>query len=242
MAYKATAILPSWRRIPNLPQIVGSLLGVARQVIVWHNDQQRPLVHADVLPVGCFTDRVLVVNHPENVCTFGRFEAMNLAKYDLILTQDDDYLVHNWDQIYDAWKRNPRQITTAIPNQPLGCSHFDLHSTELLWPDCHEVLLGWGSAFDRRLARAAVERYQAVWGTDQVLYRKCDRIVSWGGHHQMIPADFTAMADERRKGVALYLRDDHTDLNTVARGRSRQIVRESHVQEETEARSGRDEP
>lgn len=210
----ATAVLLSFERLQNMRQIVDSLLGLEflRDVVVWNNNPGEDLQ-------WLAGRRVRVYTAEANLCTWGRFVA---AKYctdsEWIITQDDDYLIGNWPDIWEA--RDPDRIVAALDK-----THRNVHEKQAHWGRCHEVLLGWGSVFRRDLIDVAMNPYIARHGVDEILHRKADRIFSimLGRQHTIVEADETRLFGAAGD-MALYRRGDHQYLTRLARSRALEMM------------------
>jgi len=164
MDEQATAVLLSFDRLCNLQEIVDNLLSqpFVAEVVVWNNSPREDLRWLDA-------ERVTVWTSGCNLYTWGRFVAARYcARHAWIVTQDDDYMIGNWPEIWAA--REDSRITAALDQ-----THRNIHDKRSRWGRCHEVLLGWGSVFRRDLIPLALHPYIALHGIDQPLLRKADR-------------------------------------------------------------------
>lgn len=88
---------------------------------------------------------------------FGRYAAIPEAKHDVIVTQDDDLLVHAWDEILAEYE--PGVLTVNYPEP-----------WDVPWVAC-------GSVFDRDLPKQAFARYLAEYPYDFLFtHRICDAV------------------------------------------------------------------
>lgn len=210
-----SGVILSWRRTGNLARIVRGLLPHVYDVMIWHNDgEDHPLSLADLGLIDGI-GRVFIHNAP-NVYTAGRFYAASMASCDNILTCDDDSLVKNWEAIKEAYSRDPSRIVAAMPDD------HRQHHEHVQFGSAHEVLFGWGAAFDRRRTSKALTAYLKQFGRDDLFRRKADRLAAllMNCRHEMIPADFEELPGARDMGVALFLRPDHSHLTKQARQRA----------------------
>jgi len=211
---KATAILLSYDRLQNLQQIADSLLSqeFVGEVICWNNNSAEDLKWLVETGVPVYTAGY-------NLYTWARFvAAMYCAKHDWIITQDDDYLIHNWPAIWEA--RDPDRIVAALDR-----THRNIHDKQSRWGGCHEVLLGWGSVFRRELIPLALHPYIATHGIDQILLRKADRLfgIMLGREHKVLPAIETRLHGCAGT-MALYRRGDHQTMTRIARERALELM------------------
>jgi len=207
MDEQATAVLLSFDRLCNLQEIVDNLLSqpFVAEVVVWNNSPREDLRWLDA-------ERVTVWTSGCNLYTWGRFVAARYcARHAWIVTQDDDYMIGNWPEIWAA--REDSRITAALDQ-----THRNIHDKRSRWGRCHEVLLGWGSVFRRDLIPLALHPYIALHGIDQPLLRKADRIFSimLGCEHRIVDAQETRLPGVAGK-MALYRRGDHHNLTRIAR-------------------------
>lgn len=221
MTTKASAVVLSYARPLNIPPIVERLLEqpFVDDVIVWHQGEPEPVRHiGDTL----FHGPSVRLFCESNQYTWGRFLGMGKCKHDVIITQDDDVLLHNWPEVWSSFSEDQKRISCAMP-----FGHERYHSTPRCKTDrFHEVLLGWGSAFSRRQAEQAMRRYDASRGAnDELLRRKADRILSalWGCEHKIIRADFDELPGAR-DDTALWRQPEHSELNRHARQRVKEIL------------------
>ena len=187
---RVTAVLLNWRRPDNIPAIVTSILAYdfVDEVIVWNNSNKRLS--------GPWTELVRVFEATMNIGCYARYIAARFMSHnDLIYTQDDDYLVGNMGDLYEAALRQPDCITAAIDE-----AHWGHHEKRAHHGRAHEVLLGWGAFFDRRLVAPAFSPYVHRYGangqqSDEILYRDADRIFSLmlNRPHQLLSADVTEL-------------------------------------------------
>lgn len=188
-------------------------------VFVWHQGD-RPITLADCSKMP--GHRVWLTNSPRNLYTYGRFMASRHCTRNLIITCDDDVAVHNWREIYDTFHRDPEVITAAL-RYP---GHYNADANNRWGESCHEVLLGFGSMFNRSWITDAFDAYLERYGHDEVLLRKADRLFGMllNRRHQVIKADFEELPGATDPAVALYHRPDHYKLTRVARQRALGIL------------------
>jgi len=208
---RATAVLLSWRRRGNLPRIVESLnaLPFCGEVIVWNNaPEEANLAELDGV--------CRVMREDSNLYTYARFLAAAQARHPWIITQDDDYVVNNWEQLWAA-----RIKDRVVANRP----EWHTQSRGSTWGDVQEVLLGWGSVF--RLEHLnALDLYISRYGFDKLLHRKADRLFTMllNRRHITLPADVTDLWEPGDPNVALASRPDHQRLTQYARERAFELL------------------
>jgi hypothetical protein len=217
-----SVVLISWGRRRNLPAILANVLDrpYVDDVVLIH--QGVPAIGPDMLGLAPpDLRRVLLRNQAENHFTWSRFAACRCCKHDRILTCDDDTLVQNWDEIAESFTNQPEAITAALSD-----GHF-VQDYRCHWKTAHEVLLGWGSAFDRRWIGPTFEPYIAEFGHDTLLDRKADRIFSilLNRKHNVLPAKYREMPGTMDADIALYRRTDHEDLTKQARARALKLLK-----------------
>ncbi|KAK7061562.1 rab geranylgeranyltransferase [Favolaschia claudopus] len=91
-----TVVVLNWVRLPNVVKIVSTLcapsLGdVIKEIVVWNNNFNRPLVDQDFAGSPC--SKLSIRNSPENLYFQARFVACANASTPYCFIQDDDYLV-----------------------------------------------------------------------------------------------------------------------------------------------------
>lgn len=122
---------------------------------------------------------------------YGRYVAMDLAKNDVIYTQDDD-AVTDPDQVVAQYV--PGVVTCNMPPERRPFYHDGI------------ALMGWGSVFDRTL-RDAFCGYFSHYPADEIFLRECDRVFTALNKTKLIDVPFehlphatdsTRMGQERR--------------------------------------------
>jgi len=215
MGAKVSAVVLSYRRPRNVKRIVAGLLEhrFVEDVVIWHNGEHE----SPKVPVG---GRCRMFLSGENKYTYGRFLALRFCRYDIILTVDDDYLVQNWPELLAQHYSHPWVVTAGLTP-----GHYNADRNNR-WGTCHEVLLGFGSVFNRRIAEPALQQYIDTHGHDEVLLRKADRLFTMltNRHHNVVPADVEELPLARDEEVALYRRKDHGPLTIEARRRAWKIL------------------
>jgi len=213
---KASAVVLSYRRPRNVERIVAGLLKhrFVDDVVVWHNGEYE----SPTIPMG---GRCMMFASGVNKYVYGRFLALRFCRHDTVLTVDDDYLVRNWPEMLAEHLNHPEVVTAGLTP-----GHYNADRSNR-WGSCHEVLLGFGSVFNRRMVDPALQRYIDVHGHDKVLLRKADRLFTMllNRRHNVVPADVEELPLARDDDVALYCRKDHGPLTTEARRRAWKILR-----------------
>ncbi len=220
---KATAVVVNYMRPDNIPLILDSLraLDWVDEIIVWDNSP--PVVREDCsvwdVPEWV-SDRFpyigLMHNRPRNEMLYGRFLASMDAKNDWIITQDDDYIIRNWEAI--------RESTLAHPEQITGCMFYEApqYKKQMIpcGEGCWDIMLGWGSMFRKELIAPVFERYVQRWGIDDILLRDADRVfaASQGRTHNMMEQDVEALPGVSGP-MAMHLEKGHNLSSKTARQR-----------------------
>ncbi len=203
-----SVILLNWKRPWNLPQVIQSLQAYefVKQILVFDNS-------------GCFEmDGVEVIQSSVNVCTYGRFLAVQQAQYDIIYTQDDDVVVHNVEALYDRFLGHQERITAGLSG-----GHYNVEAGRTPW-----ILMGWGSFFLKEWVKV-LDRYISEYGEDTVLHRKADRIfTALHGKHDPVPGSFTRLNNpdgkrSDRDSSSLWLKSDHGRLTMESIARVKYI-------------------
>lgn len=199
-----SAVLLNWKRPWNLLKIVPHLLSFAEidEVVIWDNSGVLSLPE---------NEHVHVIQSPENRCTYGRFLATKFAKHDVVWVNDDDYLVNNVSELLAAFETHRTAITAGLDR---GHYKAEAHKKPFLQ-------VGWGGCFLREWV-SVLDQWINVYGEDELLNRKADRIFSvLHGKHDPHLADFTRLtnADGKtsdRDPNSLWLRKDHRRLTQEA--------------------------
>lgn len=117
-----------------------------------------------------FIDEILIRDNDkeENIMSYGRYKLMEKARNDIIYVQDDDCIVHNIQEIWKGFKKDPTRI------------HYG--ATERLFSKEKEVdgklcLMGWGAFFKSEWV-SNLKRYTDKYGKDECFHRETDRIFS----------------------------------------------------------------
>lgn len=194
---KATGIVLTHSRHENIGLVVSSMLSqeFIDEVIVWNNNVEEPFV-----PPRWFswTNSIEVVHSDANIFTLGRFEAMKVAKNDVIVTCDDDYLVTYWKELFDLWFVSMNKLVAATDDaQRLTRS----------------PLLGWGSIFWKRQALEALGRYEERFGKDLLYVRKADWIFGLQERDAIVKVFNPIPLPGYNSSHALYRRKDHQSLS-----------------------------
>jgi hypothetical protein len=211
-----SAVIPSYRRVTTLKVLADNLRqhSFVDDIVIFHNDVANPIAARQL---GMDVRGVLIVNSIENWYTYGRFyAAKQFAMNDAILTCDDDNLVHNWPSIADAYELGEcKYVVSAMPPGHVKYQDRQRHGAS------HEVLLGWGAAFDRRWIDSAFDQYIDEYGRDHIMLRKADRLFTMlrNRPHTVMRANFTQLYDTDR-AVDLWQQSDHVKLTREARKRA----------------------
>ena len=203
-----TAILLSWKRPWNLPEIIQSLhvYDFIKEIIVWNNGDRLKL------------DGAKVINSPVNVYTYGRFLAAQHARHETIYTQDDDVIVHNVEALLWRFMGHQECITAGLSG-----GHYAAEAGRTPW-----LQIGWGAFWLKDWA-CQLDKYISEYGEDEVLYRKADRIfTALHGKHDPTPGSFTRLKNPNGKPSdrdpnSLWLKSDHRQLTMEAMARVRNI-------------------
>ena len=219
-------------RPQNIDTVVYGMLDCewVDSVIVWNNSRSSSDEVFDGLAKSLSSDRRLhekflfVFKSPsgENVYTMGRFAAARAAKTDLIITCDDDCLVTDWGTLYHRHLETGRLVSYLDP------SHMAYAKTHYVHPHAggtaYETLLGWGSIFRREWV-SVLDRYHAVFGNDDVFYRKADRLftILLNQPHELIECDVRHLPGATSED-ALYRKKDHWRMNKEAARRAVEVL------------------
>lgn len=100
---------------------------------------------------------------------YGRFEAIEKARFDIIYTQDDDcvvdapLLLNEWDGHF---------VSNMRPNRAAEYSK-------------NMTLIGWGAMFHKDLI-SVLDKYTARYGKDSLFIRECDRVFTGLNTHKTV--------------------------------------------------------
>ncbi len=216
---KATAVLLNWQRPKNMPKIIESLQAqpFIDDIVVWDNSLSLDVAYLPVTP----WEGTIVVSSSENVCCYGRYAATMLAKHDWIVTQDDDYLVNNWPELWELAQEQPDVITA---NMHLNEKDGGIIPYGSGW----DIMVGWGSVFRREHCRL-LDAYRAMYGIDEILMREADRIfaVLFGREHQAVQQQVTGLPGVDGP-MSMHKIEGHKIKTRVARERAALLLRGLH--------------
>lgn len=183
-----TACLITWKRQQNIPKIVESLL-------------QWP-----------FIDEIIIRDNSKarNVINYGRYLSAEKAKNKIIYIQDDDCLVKNLDEVYEAFLKDP----TAICHS--GTEDYQKVIPENIYGKSQMAMAGWGSFFQKTWL-PYLNRYTKVYGHDYCFYRETDRIFSllMEKHHNFVLGDIVHLEGKDDEN-ALCNQPDHLKYKQMA--------------------------
>ncbi len=91
---------------------------------------------------------------------YGRYMAIHRATRPVIITQDDDCLVRNWDELLEAYR--PGIVVGNMQNDPPRLRFYN-----------DTTMLGWGAIFDRELPFLAFARYAQFYPIDWAWMTSC---------------------------------------------------------------------
>ncbi len=198
--YAVTACLLSYKRPRNMQRIVDSLLryDFIREILVWNNQQGYPLQVRG--------DRVRVIHAPSNSICYGRFLCAKEAAHDLIYFQDDDAIIENVQELYQAFLQNTNALTYG-----LAPGHYKIRD-RYIFQQGRVALLGWGSFIRKEWIQVLDQFLEENNGKDDFLFkREADKFFSLlsGRPHHPIVAKLKILAFDCARGISLYLEKDH---------------------------------
>lgn len=211
---QASLVLLNWKRPDNIPAIIANRPDWCSEVVVWNNSPQ---------PLSI--DGARVIESPcGNVSVLGRFVAANLATCDVVITQDDDCVVPNWDELRARFEVSGRITCNLTP------SHFRMAHKQYLIRDANNVvaayesLLGFGSIWNRNCIRHLVSFAIKCPDHWALVRRKADRLfcMSQLDHIDWISVDVKHMPGAIGRD-ALYRQKDHWATNEQARELFRRV-------------------
>lgn len=138
-----------------------------------------------------------------------RYDATEIAKNDIIYTQDDDCIVNNIQEIIDNYEPN-----TIVANSKIERINYYQRKC-----DGKICLVGYGAIFDRKLCDNMVEYFQRF-GTDELSLREADRIFTWFNRKKLVIADI----DEYPSSMnGLSNKDGHEQILDIIIGRLKMV-------------------
>jgi hypothetical protein len=146
-----SAVLLSWRRPENLPQIVRELRKnpLIKEVLVWNNNPQ----------IALKSDEAIIINSAHNFLPLARYCLVPLTKHPLIWFQDDDLLIsaEKLDAIVSAY--------SAGPNCIYGCRGRNLiqgrYGRAIAYGEC-DIILGQSMLFHKKLFYEVAPTFHAL--------------------------------------------------------------------------------
>ncbi|QDT40357.1 SPBc2 prophage-derived glycosyltransferase SunS [Gimesia alba] len=221
-----SACLLSWKRPDNLGQIISHLRQYAfiDDILIWNNN---PEIHLEIDIAG-----VHVIQADQNLVTYGRFLCAQQAQHPIIFTQDDDCIVHNIPELYEAFLASPDRIAHGLKHPHLFAN------AENCFGKAQMSLVGWGAFFQKEWVNV-FDAYKEKYGVDELLVRKADRIFSLllNRRHQSSLADVTDL-DGASGEEALSVREDHMDLSEQAVIRALSLLENSSSKHSQESKVG----
>jgi len=221
---KATLVIPTYRRPQNIKPILQAVgkQGVFSQVILWNNDHEVP---HKVYDNNWKCPKVSVYDSPWNVGPYGRFVAAERAACDIIATQDDDYVVNNWAELLSEFdQRKGKELVAGVFYERRN-GKVATQAQIACGPRGNDIMLGWGSVFDRRWIGPAFKPYLAKHGPDPLFVRKADRIFSimLGRYHVELTANVHALPGAGEE-PALHYTPHNKQWTQEARKRCRELL------------------
>lgn len=159
----------------------------------------------------------------ENLRCYGRYVLARQTSNELVFTQDDDCIVNNIDQIYEAYLAAPDRIACG-----LDPSHYDLwEKGNFTYKEAQLAMVGWGAFFPRQWCEEETfAPYIAAYGKDQMFYRESDRIFSilLNRQHTPVLADIEHLPGNSDEN-AMWKEDKHFRSRDAAIDRCLNILR-----------------
>jgi len=183
-----TAVLITWKRQYNLPQIIENLLSYP------------------------FIDEIIIKDNSKyrNIINYGRYTSGRRAKNKIIYTQDDDCIVHNIAGIYSKFMENPNKVVYS------GVEGYEDKIKDNIFDGQQMCMAGWGMMFNKEWIDK-LDLYIKKFGKDECFYRETDRIFSMlqMKPHTFVPGGVT---DLKGKGdeFALCNQPDHLIFKNLA--------------------------
>lgn len=212
-----SACLLSFKRPGNMQKIVDSIheYPFIDEIIIWNNDISREL--------NVKGAKVKIINAKENSICYGRFLCAREAKNEIVYFQDDDAIVGNVGELFDAFLKNSSCITYSL--SPL---HFKIRDKYIFnWGQV--ALLGWGS-FIKKTWINVLDNYleKITAGKDYIFLREADKFftILFGKQNNTMPAKIELLEYDSTPGISLYLENDHTFYVALAIRKALEFQRE----------------
>ncbi|MHC4430364.1 MAG: hypothetical protein ACYS14_08165 [Planctomycetota bacterium] len=146
-----SAVLLSWRRPENLPQIVRELRKnpLIKEVLIWNNNPQ----------IALESDEAIIINSAQNFLCVARYCLVPLTKHPLIWFQDDDLLIsaEQLDAIVSAYSMGTSRI--------YGCRGRNLiqgrYDPAIVYGEC-DIILGQSMLFHKKLFYEVAPTFHAM--------------------------------------------------------------------------------
>ncbi|WP_339735842.1 glycosyltransferase [uncultured Gimesia sp.] len=221
-----SACLLSWKRPDNIGQIISHLrqYPFIDDILIWNNNSE---IHLEIEMEG-----VRVIQADQNLVTYGRFLCAQQAQHPIIFTQDDDCIIHNIPELYEAFLASPDRITHGLKHSHLFAN------AENGFGKAQMSLVGWGAFFQKDWVNA-FDAYKEKYGVDELLVREADRIFSLllNRRHQSLLAEVTDL-DGASGEEALSVREDHMVLSEKAVKRALSLLGSSLNNQTIEPENG----
>ena len=139
-------------------------------VIVTRGDVDLGPVIAPIVPLA---DELVIRRGHNGV--WERWEAILAAKHDIVYTQDDDAIVDMEIMLARSLEKVDHPAGTILMPDALVCNMPEWKRGE--YQD-GTALVGWGAFAPKRLVKAALVKYRAVFNPDELFLRECDRVIT----------------------------------------------------------------
>jgi hypothetical protein len=193
-----SAALLSYERREHIAEILEQLVQEPDldDIVIWDNWPNDELDQL-VKPFRLMKD-ITVVRSNKNTYVGGRFNAIRMARHDVVYTQDDDCIVLDIEQL-----RTVHRMTGKLACY-LDKSHMVMHATEYVHEYnkgvCHEMIIGWGAVLRRSWVDDALDIYRRQHGEDELYNLVADRAFVMLLQQEHVPLEasfqFQKSADE----------------------------------------------
>ncbi|NCD71700.1 glycosyltransferase [Mucilaginibacter agri] len=195
---KVSVCLLSYKRPGNIQKIIDSIYAYPffDEIIVWNNNPSYQLTLKG--------SKVRVINSTENTMCYGRFLCAAEAKNNVVYFQDDDAIINNIQELYEAFLQDSSRIAYGLSSRHFAVKEiYDYPSTQISF-------LGWG-AFIQKAWINVLDDYLKENPTDFIFLREADKFFTLllGKHNNAILGDIELLADDSTHGIALYLEKEH---------------------------------
>lgn len=155
----------------------------------------------------------------ENIINYARYTQGKKAANNIIYTQDDDCIINNLGDVYDAYMKDPARLAHS------GIPDYEKVIPDNLYGTTQMSLMGWGAFFNKAWI-SKLDKYIDKYGYDYCFYRETDRIFSLllQKRSSFVLGDIT-MLEGARDENALSSQTDHIMYKELAIERALSLLK-----------------